>query len=96
MQVDAGHIDILEKRIARINSLAITTRAQNAAVSVDYVIGVGGHDAERIDEEVRARGQMPPHISCCSEHPVPQHKISQCTRVLETLIESSILHGRAT
>ena len=52
MQVDESHLDKLERRIARINGLARTARAQNAAVSVDYVIGVGGHDVERIDEEV--------------------------------------------
>ena len=51
-KVDESHLDQLEKRIHRINSLAGTTRTHNAAVSVDYVIGVGGHDAERIEQEV--------------------------------------------
>lgn len=42
----------LEERLRRVNGLAQIRKAQNAAVSVDYVIGVGGHDFERIDEEV--------------------------------------------
>ena len=86
-KVDGSHLDQLEQRIHRINSLAGTTRTQNAAVSVDYVIGVGGHDVERIDEEVQLvshlaiRMTVPSNLhgdkACISHNPACAEEVCQ-------------------
>lgn len=45
--------DALEARLRGINSMAQIVRAQRAAVGVDYVLGVGGFDLDRVEGEVR-------------------------------------------
>jgi hypothetical protein len=53
-QVTAGEADALEARLRGINSMAQIVRAQRAAVGVDYVLGVGGFDLDRVEGEARA------------------------------------------
>jgi G3E family GTPase len=52
-QVSGAEADALEARLRGINSMAQIVRAQRAAVGVDYVLGVGGFDLERVEGEVR-------------------------------------------
>lgn len=52
-QVSPEAADALEARLRGINSMAQIVRAQRAAVGVDYVLGVGGFDLDRVEEEVR-------------------------------------------
>lgn len=40
----------LEKRIEAINSLASIKQAQQAKVSMDYVLGIGGFDLEKVED----------------------------------------------
>jgi G3E family GTPase len=50
--VSEAEVDELEDRLRTINGMAQLQRAQRADVSVDYVLGVGGFDLERVEEEV--------------------------------------------
>lgn len=43
-------LDMLEKRIGAINRLATVRWAQRGVVDVDYVLGIGGFDLDRITE----------------------------------------------
>lgn len=42
----------LEGRIKGINSLASIKRAERADVDMDYVLGIGGFDLEKVDDEI--------------------------------------------
>lgn len=35
-----------------VNSMARLCRAKHATVPVDYVLGIGGYDVERVEEQV--------------------------------------------
>ena len=52
VQVDEAAVNALEKRLRSINSLATTYRTTKSAVPVDYVLGIGGFDLDRVSEEV--------------------------------------------
>lgn len=52
--VSAAEVASLEDRIRSINSMAEIRRAQRADVAVDYVLGVGGFDLEKVEEQVGA------------------------------------------
>lgn len=52
--VSPEELESLELRLRAINSLAQVVRAERAAVGVEYVLGVGGFDLERVEEEVRS------------------------------------------
>ena len=52
-QVSPEEADALEARLRGINSMAQIVRAQRAAVGVDYVLGVGGFDLDRVEGEVQ-------------------------------------------
>ncbi len=45
-------LERLEGRIKGINSLASIKRAERANVDMDYVLGIGGFDLEKIDDEI--------------------------------------------
>lgn len=53
-QVTEEEADELEGRLRGINSMAQILRAEKAAVGVDYVLGVGGFDLDRVEGEVSA------------------------------------------
>lgn len=55
--VDEEYLEELEERIRDINSMAQVVRAQLANVDVDYVLGVGGFDLERVEEQVLAEAE---------------------------------------
>lgn len=52
-QVSPEDLQRLERRIRSINSMAQIQHTQKADVSVDYVLGVGGFDLDRMESEVR-------------------------------------------
>eukprot|EP00747_Dinoflagellata_sp_TGD_P083516 gnl/TRDRNA2_/TRDRNA2_162146_c0_seq1.p1 gnl/TRDRNA2_/TRDRNA2_162146_c0~~gnl/TRDRNA2_/TRDRNA2_162146_c0_seq1.p1 ORF type:complete len:633 (+),score=116.09 gnl/TRDRNA2_/TRDRNA2_162146_c0_seq1:21-1919(+) len=55
--VSAGEVSELESRLRSVNRMAEITRAEKAAVGVDYVLGVGGFNLYKIEEEgVEAKG----------------------------------------
>lgn len=45
-------MDELEGRLRSINSLAEMTRATRSSVPLDYVLGIGGFDLDKVDEVV--------------------------------------------
>lgn len=51
-QVDTAAVDELEGRLRSINSLAEMTRATRSSVPLDYVLGIGGFDLDKVDEVV--------------------------------------------
>ncbi|KAL4855563.1 COBW domain-containing protein 2 [Chlorella vulgaris] len=52
--VEPADLERLEERIRSINSMAEVRRAQRAQVPLDYVLGVGGFELERVEEQVMA------------------------------------------
>ena len=52
LQVSSADISRLEQRIRSINGMAQIKQAQRAEVALEYVLGVGGFDLERVDAEV--------------------------------------------
>ncbi|KAK6274453.1 hypothetical protein POUND7_004162 [Theobroma cacao] len=60
--VTEGDLETLTDKIKHINSMAQIKRAKFGAVDMDFVLGVGGYDLERIDSEVHANN------SHCGNH----------------------------
>ncbi|XP_052170091.1 uncharacterized protein LOC127786624 isoform X9 [Diospyros lotus] len=54
--VTEAELDILTKRIKHINGMAQIKLAKHGVVDMDFVLGVGGYDLERIDSEVQVDG----------------------------------------
>ncbi|KAL4517894.1 hypothetical protein Ndes2526B_g02290 [Nannochloris sp. 'desiccata'] len=52
--VSTQDLERLEQRIKGINALAEIRRTQRAEVPLDYVLGVGGFDLEKIEDEIAA------------------------------------------
>jgi G3E family GTPase len=69
-QVSPEAADALEARLRGINSMAQIMRAQRAAVGVDYVLGVGGFDLDRVEGEVRSFCSSSKRATCI---PYPVH-----------------------
>ncbi|CAJ1942127.1 unnamed protein product [Sphenostylis stenocarpa] len=61
--VTESELNILTKKIKHINGMAQITQAKFGSVDIDFVLGVGGYDLERIESEVR--GECP----SSSSHP---------------------------
>ncbi|XP_030553754.2 P-loop guanosine triphosphatase YjiA-like isoform X2 [Rhodamnia argentea] len=57
-----AELDILTKRIKHINGMAQIKLAKYGSVDMDFVLGVGGYDLDRIDSEVHGDG------SSCNAH----------------------------
>jgi G3E family GTPase len=53
--VEPSDLERLEDRIRAINSMADVRRAQKADVPVDYVLGVGGFELEKVEDQVMAK-----------------------------------------
>ena len=50
--VGEADLERLEGRIRGINSLATIQRAERADVDMEYVLGIGGFDLEKVDDEI--------------------------------------------
>ena len=50
--MSGADLDRVEARLRGINSVAAVRRAQRAAVPTAYVLGVGGFDLERVEEDI--------------------------------------------
>lgn len=48
-------LEALEARIRSINAMASMLPTQRSVVPVDYVLGVGGFDLEKVEEQVGGR-----------------------------------------
>ncbi|CAM6129969.1 unnamed protein product [Calypogeia fissa] len=66
--VGEAELNSLSRQIKRINGLAAVKRAKYGAVDVDYVIGVGGFDLERIDEDIKPAAKSTSHEHIEQEH----------------------------
>ncbi|KAK7278708.1 hypothetical protein RJT34_23744 [Clitoria ternatea] len=62
-------LNVLTKKIKHINGMAQIKQAKFGSVDIDFVLGVGGYDLERIEYEVR--GECP---SSASHHEVSGHE----------------------
>eukprot|EP00898_Chlorokybus_atmophyticus_P002495 jgi/Chlat1/3246/Chrsp22S03433 len=49
---DSARLDNLERKIKTINGLARLKRAVKSDVDVDYVLGIGGFDLDRVESEI--------------------------------------------
>lgn len=54
-KVDEAAVDELEGRLRAINALATMTRATRSSVPLDYVLGIGGFDLDKVEAQVRER-----------------------------------------
>lgn len=83
----------LESRIRSINSLAHLQRAQKANVPVDYVLGVGGFDLEKVEEEVMAKPKHDHH----HDHDHADHECSPgCSHASHSHDQSDHEHSHAS
>lgn len=60
--VSEADLEVLTNRIKHINAMARIKQAKFGHVDMDFVLGVGGYDLDRIDSEVRSEG------SHCAHH----------------------------
>ncbi|KAK2973206.1 hypothetical protein RJ640_024493 [Escallonia rubra] len=60
--VTEADLEVLTKRIKHINGMAQVKLAKFGHVDMDFVLGVGGYDLDRIDSEVHSDG------SSCANH----------------------------
>jgi G3E family GTPase len=74
-------LEVLERRIRAINAMASITRAQRGDVPVDYILGVGGYDLERVQETVEtaasgghSHSHEHDHSDCDHEHGRCEHE----------------------
>ncbi|KAL3645779.1 hypothetical protein CASFOL_010959 [Castilleja foliolosa] len=65
--VKEDEVEALSKRIKQINGMAPIKLAKYGLVDMDYVLGVGGYDLDRIDSEIK------PDDSHHSHHHEPGH-----------------------
>ncbi|KAI8102855.1 hypothetical protein M9434_005647 [Picochlorum sp. BPE23] len=56
--VDEKDVDMLEDRIRDINRLASVKRAEKANVDMEYVLGIGGFDLEKVDDEITGNASL--------------------------------------
>lgn len=61
--VTEADLEVLMKRIKHINGMAQIKKAKFGVVDMDFVLGVGGYDLDRIDSEVESGGSH-----CAHEH----------------------------
>nr|AAP45170.2 Dopamine-responsive protein, putative [Solanum bulbocastanum] len=54
--VTESELELLTKRIKHINGMAQIKRAKHGVVDMDFVLGVGGYDLDRVDSEVQSEG----------------------------------------
>ncbi|KAI4312990.1 hypothetical protein MLD38_037772 [Melastoma candidum] len=60
--VNEAEVDLLTKRIKHINGMAQIKLAKYGSVDMDFVLGIGGYDLDRIESEVQGNN------SSCSTH----------------------------
>lgn len=58
--VSEAELESLTKRIKKINGMAQMKLAKFGSVDMDFVLGVGGYDLDRIDSEVQVDGSSSP------------------------------------
>nr|GLL44342.1 uncharacterized protein LOC109177390 [Ipomoea trifida] len=59
--VSEAELEELTKKIKHINGMAQIKRAKFGVVDMDFVLGVGGYDLDRIDSEVQSEGSHCDH-----------------------------------
>lgn len=68
MQVSEADLERLQDRIKSINSMAQVQQAQRANVPIEYVLGVGGFDLEKVEEEVEIEAASHHHHEHSHDH----------------------------
>lgn len=71
--VSEPEISSLVKRIRNINTMAHLKRTTYGKVDLDYVLGIGGFDLERIESTVRSEGSAEDHRELGHEHEQYDH-----------------------
>ncbi|KAI0504523.1 hypothetical protein KFK09_015475 [Dendrobium nobile] len=71
--VSEPEISSIIKRIRNINTMAHLKRASYGKVDLDYVLGIGGFDLERIESTVRSEGSKEDHKEHDHEHKQHDH-----------------------
>ncbi|KAM3380582.1 COBW domain-containing protein 1 [Capsicum galapagoense] len=71
--VGESEVSSLIQRIRNINSMAHLKRTQFGKVDLDYVLGIGGFDLERIESSVGAEGSKEDHSSHSHDHDHHDH-----------------------
>ncbi|XP_030440476.2 uncharacterized protein LOC115662475 isoform X2 [Syzygium oleosum] len=87
-----AELDILTKRIKHINGMAQIKLAKNGCVDMDFVLGVGGYDLDRIDSEVHGEGS-----SCnAQQHGHGEHKGHHHDHVHDSAVSSVSIVSEGT
>ncbi|KAJ4746369.1 COBW domain-containing protein 2 [Rhynchospora pubera] len=66
--VNDAEMDALTRKIKHINGMAQAKRAKFGKVDMDFVLGVGGYDLDRIDSEVHLESCHDEYQDCNDEH----------------------------
>ncbi|KAH9321283.1 hypothetical protein KI387_015922, partial [Taxus chinensis] len=72
--VGEEELTTLTKRIRQINAMAQIKRTQYGKVDIDYVLGVGGFDLDRIESDVQIEGSLKDHDDHHHDHKHDDHK----------------------
>ena len=59
--IEPADLSVLEGRIRNINALASIHQTQFGAVDVDYVLGVGGYDLDKVQDSLAAEASEHSH-----------------------------------
>ncbi|KAE9614451.1 hypothetical protein Lal_00012272 [Lupinus albus] len=71
--VTESELEILTKKIKHINGMAQIKQAKFGSVDMDFVLGVGGYDLERIESEVECSSSASHQDDCGHEHKGHHH-----------------------
>ncbi|XP_047976555.1 P-loop guanosine triphosphatase YjiA-like isoform X2 [Salvia hispanica] len=63
-----AEVELLMKRVKHINGMAQIKRAKYGLVDMDFVLGVGGYDLDRIEAEVKSDSHCSHHHETGHEH----------------------------
>ncbi|PIN20133.1 Cobalamin synthesis protein [Handroanthus impetiginosus] len=90
--VGEGEVEALTKRIKLINGMAQIKQAKYGVVDMDFVLGVGGYDLDRIESEVQSDDSHCSHHESGHEH----HKGHRHDHVHDSAVSSVSIVSEGT
>lgn len=90
--VDEAHLERLTKKVKHINGMAQIRQAKYGSVDMDFVLGIGGYDLERIESEV----QVDSSHGVDHHHEKGQHKGHHHDHVHDSAVSSVSIVSEGT
>lgn len=92
--VNEADLEALTKRIQRINGMAQIKQAKHGVVDIDFVLGVGGYDLDRIESEAQLNDSHCPSHKHHSDH--EHHKGHRHDHVHDSTVSSVSIVSEGT